>query len=137
MTIGRRDRLIYFRISEEEFEQIRKACDARGARSVSDLARAAVQEFISPGRSESERELHEIVKSLSTTLEEIRQGMRQLLSTETATTLAAAASPHGTPGCAKASTDVVPPAPKAEAAMTKEQRPGTIEESCIKSCIKG
>ncbi len=75
----RRDRLVYFRISEEEFEQILKACDSKGARSVSDLARAAVQEFIRPVKPEPE-ELFEILKSLSAGLDEINRGVRQLLS---------------------------------------------------------
>ena len=75
----RRDRLVYFRISEEEFEQILKACDSKGARSVSDLARAAVQEFIRPVKPESEQ-LLETLNSLSAGLDEINRSVRQLLS---------------------------------------------------------
>jgi hypothetical protein len=76
----RRDRLVYFRISEEEFEQILKACDSKGARSVSDLARAAVLEFIKPAKTESGQQLSETLNSLSTVLDEINQSVRQLVS---------------------------------------------------------
>jgi hypothetical protein len=77
-AVKRRDRLVYFRISEEEFEQIVKACDSKGARSVSDLARSAVQEFIKPVKPESEY-LFETLNSLSAGLEEINRSVRQLL----------------------------------------------------------
>ncbi len=94
----RRDRLVYFRISEEEFEQILKACDSKGARSVSDLARAAVQEFIRPVKPEPEQ-LFETLKSLSAGLDEINRSMRQLVSytrrIETENTQATAAAAQG------------------------------------------
>jgi hypothetical protein len=41
-----RERLVYFRISEDEFRQFSTACEQGGARSVSDLARNAVQRLI-------------------------------------------------------------------------------------------
>jgi hypothetical protein len=37
-----RNRLINFRLTEEEFAQLRDSCRQQGARSVSDFARAAV-----------------------------------------------------------------------------------------------
>ena len=76
----RRDRLVYFRISEEEFEQILKACDSKGARSVSDLARAAVLEFIRPAKTEPGQQLSETLNSLSAVLDEINHSVRQLVS---------------------------------------------------------
>ena len=41
-----RERLVYFRISEDEFHQFLSLCEQEGARSVSDLARNAVQRLI-------------------------------------------------------------------------------------------
>ena len=41
-----RERLVYFRISEDEFHQFVSVCEQEGARSVSDLARNAVQRLI-------------------------------------------------------------------------------------------
>lgn len=37
-----RNRLVNFRLSEEEFESLKTACQASGARSLSDFARSAV-----------------------------------------------------------------------------------------------
>jgi len=49
-----RERLVYFRISEDEFHQFVSVCEKEGARSVSDLARSAVQRLIADGDRERE-----------------------------------------------------------------------------------
>jgi len=53
-----RERLVYFRVSEDEFRQFVSVCEEAGARSVSDLARNAVQKLIADGRRH--REDHDI-----------------------------------------------------------------------------
>lgn len=80
MTLKRRDKLVYFRISGEEFEQILKACDAKGARSVSDLARAAVQEFIKDSEKQSEGEMTDFLKRLQKTVDELKQSVQLLVA---------------------------------------------------------
>ncbi|MBM3726941.1 MAG: hypothetical protein FJW40_16150 [Acidobacteria bacterium] len=45
-----RNRLVNFRLSEEEFDQLRSACATNGARSISDFARSAVLGSISTYR---------------------------------------------------------------------------------------
>jgi hypothetical protein len=52
-----RERLVYFRVSEDEFRQFVSVCEQAGARSVSDLARNAVQRLIADGRQNRE-DLH-------------------------------------------------------------------------------
>ncbi|MBI3681357.1 MAG: hypothetical protein HY235_13310 [Acidobacteria bacterium] len=50
-----RNRLVNFRLSEEEFEKLRASCSLYGARSLSDFARAAVMRSVangSPGEME-------------------------------------------------------------------------------------
>jgi septation ring formation regulator EzrA len=42
--------LVYFRVSEDEFRQFVSVCEQAGARSVSDLARNAVQRLIADGQ---------------------------------------------------------------------------------------
>ena len=42
MVINPRTKLVNFRLSEEEFEDLRQACGSLGARSISDFARSAV-----------------------------------------------------------------------------------------------
>ena len=41
-----RNRVIYFRVSEDEFQQLTWICESEGARSLSELARAAMQRAI-------------------------------------------------------------------------------------------
>jgi hypothetical protein len=45
-----RERLVYFRVSEDEFRQFVSVCEQAGARSVSDLARNAIQRLIAEGQ---------------------------------------------------------------------------------------
>lgn len=44
-----RNRLVNFRLSEEEFEKLRASCSLYGARSLSDFARAAVMRSVTGG----------------------------------------------------------------------------------------
>lgn len=41
-----RNRLVYFRVTEEEFEKYSSLCQLKGARSLSDLARGAVDRLL-------------------------------------------------------------------------------------------
>jgi hypothetical protein len=96
VTTGRRrDRLIYFRISEDEFADILKACESRGTRSVSDLARSAVQEFIKTPKGETDQQMFEMMKTLRTLLDDVASTVKQLASSSaTATSPAAETEPH-------------------------------------------
>lgn len=49
-----RNRLVNFRLSEEEFEKLRASCSLYGARSLSDFARAAVMRSVTGGSHASE-----------------------------------------------------------------------------------
>lgn len=48
-----RNRLVNFRLSEEEFEKLRASCSLYGARSLSDFARAAVMRSVTGGSHSS------------------------------------------------------------------------------------
>jgi hypothetical protein len=45
-VIKPRTRVVYFRVSQEEYEQLNEVCRRRGDRSLSDFARAAVCHMI-------------------------------------------------------------------------------------------
>ena len=72
-----RERLVYFRVTEDEFHQFVSVCEQEGARSVSDLARNAVQRLIAEcNRNREDREvtpkvekLEQIVADLSNLVE--------------------------------------------------------------------
>lgn len=46
--IDRKSKMVSFRLSPEEYRQLRDACATQGVRSVSELARAAMQGLIAP-----------------------------------------------------------------------------------------
>jgi hypothetical protein len=48
-----RNRLIYFRVSEEEFLQFSRMCQSVGARSLSDLARSALHGMVRQGSDDA------------------------------------------------------------------------------------
>jgi len=112
---SRRNRLIYFRISEEEFEQIIHACKAKGARNVSELARAAVQEFIRTDKSEADKLVVDTIRALGAVVEDIKQTVQQIASTTRpaggATSIAAVSDSPGES----------PPKPLAEAVAASQQ----------------
>jgi hypothetical protein len=83
-VINPRNRLVNFRLSEAEFEHLRAACQAMGARSISDFARSAVLERMShceeggdPGRTR--------VFQLDHKVSELETRVGQLLSLLSAT----------------------------------------------------
>jgi hypothetical protein len=51
-----RNRLVYFRVSEEEFLQFSRMCQSVGARSLSDLARSAMHRMLVQGSDEASLE---------------------------------------------------------------------------------
>ena len=74
-----RERLVYFRISEDEFHQFLGVCEQEGARSVSDLARSAVQRLITDGnRDREERDLAPKVQMLEQLIGELTSQLRLL-----------------------------------------------------------
>ncbi len=45
-VLNPRNRLVYFRVSEDEFLQFSEMCTSSGARSISDLARSAMKQML-------------------------------------------------------------------------------------------
>ena len=74
-----RERLVYFRISEDEFRQFVSVCEQEGARSVSDLARCAVQRLIADGdRQRNGEELAEKMHRLEDLIMSVSEQLRLL-----------------------------------------------------------
>jgi hypothetical protein len=46
MNLKARTRVVYFRISEEDYGKLNQLCQAQGVRSLSDLARTAVHDML-------------------------------------------------------------------------------------------
>jgi hypothetical protein len=78
-----RERLVYFRVSEDEFRQFASVCEQAGARSVSDLARNAVQRLIAEGQRQRDgQELEEKMQMLERLIAAVTEQL-QLLSAQT------------------------------------------------------
>jgi len=85
-----RERLVYFRVSEDEFRQFVSVCEQAGARSVSDLARNAVQRLIAENRERREgQELETKMQVLERLIGAVTEQL-QLLSGQTRPAAAAA-----------------------------------------------
>jgi hypothetical protein len=76
--IGRKNRMVSFRLSSVEYELYRGACVAAGVRSLSELARAALQQVVDEGNGkvpveDQLRDLRENVQGLSTAIRRLAQ----------------------------------------------------------------
>ena len=78
-----RERLVYFRISEDEFRQFVSVCELEGARSVSDLARSAVQRLIADGhRHREDDEMIEKMHKLESLIAAVTQQLQLLVTSQ-------------------------------------------------------
>jgi DNA-binding transcriptional regulator GbsR (MarR family) len=79
-----RERLVYFRITEDEFHQFAVVCEQEGARSISDLARSAVQRLIAECNREREgRDLTPKMQSLEKLIAEVTAQLQMLCALRT------------------------------------------------------
>ena len=79
-----RERLVYFRISEDEFRQFVSVCEQGGARSVSDLARNAVQRLITDGQKQrGDQELEEKIRVLERLIAAVTEQLNLLSNGQT------------------------------------------------------
>jgi metallophosphoesterase superfamily enzyme len=77
-----RERLVYFRISEDEFRQFVGVCEQEGARSVSDLARTAIQRLIAEGdRQRNGEELTQKMERLENLIAALTEQLQLLTVT--------------------------------------------------------
>jgi len=74
-----RERLVYFRITEDEFHQFANVCEQEGARSISDLARSAVQRLIAESNKERKgQDLAPKMQSLEKLIAEVTAQLQML-----------------------------------------------------------
>jgi hypothetical protein len=72
-----RTRLVYFRISDEEFREMSEVCEKVGARSISDLARLAVRDFMAAHERHPETGLDPKTE-LAKLLDELKSSVQQI-----------------------------------------------------------
>lgn len=83
-----RNRLVYFRLSEEEYRRIAGMCETLGARSISDVARSAVIHLFEhpPGGKSPDESLSQAVAELTTKVDELTRLLRVRRTRETRST---------------------------------------------------
>ncbi len=73
-----RKRLVYFRLSEDEFQRVSSLCETSGARSISDLARLAVEEFLKVAGGDGTALLESRLRDLDRILIQLNERLREL-----------------------------------------------------------
>lgn len=72
MPLRNRTRMVYFRVSDEEFQQFADLRDRHGARSMSDLVRVAMKKMVEH-RDEFETDVAERLKRLENSMERLKE----------------------------------------------------------------
>ena len=77
-VLKRRTRMVNFRLSEEEYEYLKRMCLSEGARSISDLARAILCRNVSAQGALVHEPLNARVHELGGKVEELDRVVRRL-----------------------------------------------------------
>jgi hypothetical protein len=80
--IDRKNKMVSFRLSAEEYDMYRRACGAAGVRSLSELARVAIERVVGEGNGkvpvdDQLRDLRETVQCLSKEVRRLAQKMEE------------------------------------------------------------
>jgi len=73
-----RNRLVYFRVSEEEFQLFTDMCQIEGARSISDLARLALQRLAQERRDNTGDDFIGKLRAITEVLTELGDKVERL-----------------------------------------------------------
>ena len=65
------DRMVSFRLPEEEYQELRRVCDEADSRSISDMARMAMHHWLKHGSAKSTANLQQKVLELEARLAEL------------------------------------------------------------------
>ena len=78
--LKRRTKLISFRLSEEEYEQLGRACIGAGARSISDFARTALRRtVVREGANHTDNSLGDGTQELIDAMKDLSRQVGQLV----------------------------------------------------------
>lgn len=77
-NLHNRNRVVYVRVSQAEFDQLRDLCARQGARNMSDLVRSAMEQLIRANGSRLENELSERLSRLEESVEKLSSVVAQI-----------------------------------------------------------
>ncbi len=75
-VLKRRDRIVVFRLTREEYKRLQKACSATGARNLSDFTRSRLLKSAAPGKDRDRIEAR--LSGVDKRLEELQKSVRQI-----------------------------------------------------------
>jgi hypothetical protein len=74
-NLRNRTRVVYVRVSEDEFQRFKDLCQRRGARNMSDLVRSAIEVMVRQSASGFEQEVTNRLQKLADSLESLSRGI--------------------------------------------------------------
>ncbi len=77
-VLKRKSRMISFRLSEDEYVNLKNLCIHQGSRSVSDLARDAVNRLAAPPLNGNGSQFEGVVRSLQIRIDAMDRELKQL-----------------------------------------------------------
>lgn len=77
-VLKRRNRIVVFRLTQDEYEDLKSVCSVRGARNISDFARSELLTSIEQERRPNE-ELHQKLASLESKLQRMTQILENMV----------------------------------------------------------
>ncbi len=77
-VMNRRSRVVWFRLTPEEYEAARAFCIASGMRSISDLSRSAVTHFIAADAARKQEPLSGEMQRLRAKIQQLTKRMEEL-----------------------------------------------------------
>jgi len=83
-NLQNRTRVMYVRISEDEFRKFSALCQTHGARNMSDLVRAAMDGMARQRGTEFEQEVTHRLQKLESSLDHLRKNMELITMGKTA-----------------------------------------------------
>jgi hypothetical protein len=77
-NLQNRKRILYFRVSEDEFKHFQDLCEKCGARNMSDMLRSAVQAMVrGNGKGGFEKEVTDRLDQLESSVANLRRTMQE------------------------------------------------------------
>lgn len=75
MRANPRNRVVVFRLTQEEFQNLKHACDLKGARNISEFTRAEILDSLRPPRAADAipglEPIHRAISQLQSTMAEV------------------------------------------------------------------
>jgi hypothetical protein len=81
-NVKSRTRVVYFRISEEEFTKLCGLCEAQGARNLSELARSAIHALMQPHVNTVKEDISQRLSELERCLSEMNHHLKTLMENQ-------------------------------------------------------